>query len=286
MTQEIVNSEKCAFGCDKVDRYGWTVADQPGEFMYLPKQSLIVPPEYQRDFENAKVLKIVKNWSWIGCGVICVAWRDGCYWVIDGQHRLCAALRRSDVLSVPCIVFKTNSLAEEAAGFIRLNTERKPLASLSRFKALVVAGDPSAIGVKALLKDLGITPTSTLEGAMRLKSVGILMKLFAENPPRLRRVLTLAARLSKESDAPIKEIVIAGLFYLDKELADTPNGINDERLRLRLINSGMAAIERGIAKARAYYVQGGARIYAKGILDLANKGLRNPFKMAGAGGEE
>jgi len=72
----------------KVDRYGWTIKDQPGFMKEINKSLLNVDMQYQRHANKSKVLTISSEWSWIACGVVVVAFRDGKYWVMDGQHRV------------------------------------------------------------------------------------------------------------------------------------------------------------------------------------------------------
>jgi hypothetical protein len=102
-------------GTDKVARYGWTVTDEPGVLRMLHKDHLLVPAEYQRDANEDKVRKIASEWSWLSFGAVIVGHRGGKYYTIDGQHRVLAAKRRSDVGEVPCVVFKTTTSAPRHA---------------------------------------------------------------------------------------------------------------------------------------------------------------------------
>src|SRR4051794_31726791 len=97
-------SEKTHRGTDKIRQYGWTADNVPGKLIYLPKESLQVDPTYQRPLNDRKRLRIASAFNWAAFGVlICARRPDGTIWVIDGQHRLSAAMSRSDVRDVPVI---------------------------------------------------------------------------------------------------------------------------------------------------------------------------------------
>ena len=102
----MINQEITHVGLDKVQRYGWVTAHAQGRFEMINKRLLNVNTEiYQREASKTKVLELASNWSWIACGALIVADRDGVYWVADGQHRKLAADKRSDIKELPCMVF-------------------------------------------------------------------------------------------------------------------------------------------------------------------------------------
>jgi ParB-like chromosome segregation protein Spo0J len=51
--------------------------------------------------------------------------------VVDGQHRLAAATLRGDIAHLPCVITSLMpTLGDEAAAFVALNQNRKPLQPL------------------------------------------------------------------------------------------------------------------------------------------------------------
>ena len=268
-------------GCDKVSRYGWVVQDEPGELLWVSKAELHVDHSYQRDLNELKVLRLVREWSWLACGAIHVADRGGRLWVFEGQHRLAAALRRSDIQKLPAIVFQSRSVETEAAAFLRTNTDRKAIDSIARFSAQLVSGDAVALGVKRLVDECGIRLTRSTRVAGDLKSVQLLMRLYVVDAHRLRRVLRVCALLGQRAAAPIPERLIDGLFLIDKWLSDDCGGLTDDRLFRRVLQVGQEGLLAGAAKASALYAKGGARVWAIGMMIAINKGLRRPFETPG-----
>jgi hypothetical protein len=91
-------------------------------------------------------------WNWDLCQPLVVARRDdGGFYVVDGQHRLAAAYLRRDIAQLPCVVSTYATAADEAASFVALNQQRRPLIALDLFKAALASGDEEAT---AILKEI------------------------------------------------------------------------------------------------------------------------------------
>jgi hypothetical protein len=261
-------------GIDKTKRYGWVTKDEPGALKMLHKDALQIHPAYQRDAILFKVKEITANWSWVGCGAIVVGERGGEFWVIDGQHRVLAAKRRSDITTLPCVVFQTEGVRQEAVAFLDLNTGRKPVSSLGKFKAMIAAGDEKACIVHKTLESLGITAKASAGRQGELKSVAWAVKRAGENPEKFELVMRTAAELSH--DMPIAEKLLDGLWYINDRL---PGGIGEKRFADRVRSIGARKLIDAANKASAYFVRGGAGIWATGMMDEINKGLRNKFSL-------
>ena len=142
-------------GQSKVDRYGWKLIDRPGVYENIDKKRLGIDESYQRPEIVSKIREMSANWSWMACGVILVARRGKRFYVYDGQQRTAAAMRRSDIKTLPCLVFDTEGAPEEAEAFVRSNTMRRPVEAIWKFRALVVAGDQAAIELSRALEAKG-----------------------------------------------------------------------------------------------------------------------------------
>lgn len=79
---------------------------------------------------------------------------DGSWWVVDGQHRLAAAIRGGQT-SVPCTVYRGWSVKDEAwvYGF-RNRTQMKP-SQYDLHKASVLFGDPIALDLEKIVAEIG-----------------------------------------------------------------------------------------------------------------------------------
>lgn len=261
-------------GVDKVKRYGWLTKDEPGTLKNLHKDVLQIHPAYQRDVIPAKVKEITANWSWVGAGAIVVGERSGEFWVIDGQHRVLAAKRRSDITHLPCVVFQTDGVKQEAVAFLDLNTGRKPVSSIGKFKAMLAAGDEAASIVHRVMEELGVTPKATANKGKELKSVAWAVRKAGEDARKFETVMRIASELSH--DIPIQERLLDSLWYIDARLQ---GGITEKRFVDRLRAVGARRLIEAANKAAAYFVRGGAAIWATGMMEEINKGLRNKFAL-------
>lgn len=128
---------------------------------YCSPQQLQIDSCYQRSLEaaasQALIRRIATHWDWGLCQPLFVARRaDGGLFVVDGQHRLEAARLRSDIWQLPCVVTSFASGEEEAAAFVQLNQQRRPLTKLDLFRAALAAGDMEASQIALALKDAGL----------------------------------------------------------------------------------------------------------------------------------
>lgn len=128
---------------------------------YLLPAQLQIDADYQRSLETsssqALVRKIAQHWNWDLCQPLVVARREGGdLFVIDGQHRLAAARLRGDISQLPAVVVQYASAADEAASFVHLNQQRRPLGKLDLFKAAVASGDDEAGRIVAALDSAGL----------------------------------------------------------------------------------------------------------------------------------
>jgi hypothetical protein len=267
-------------GGDKIKRYGWTVQDAPGEMRLLHKDTLQIHPAYQRDLVAQKVSEISAAWSWVALGALVVGERGGEFWVIDGQHRAAAAKRRSDITHLPCVVFKTTDVKQEARGFLTIQTMRKPVSAVAKQKAMVTAGDEVAAFVQQTVEALSLQIRQTAAKAGELKCVGWCLKRAADDRQTFVKVLTLGAELCAKDNMPIAERLLEGLWVLNDRCGD---GLADPRFLKRVHERGSRALLDAANKAAAYYASGGGRIWAQGMLGEMNKGLqeRRRFTMDG-----
>lgn len=129
---------------------------------FMAPGELQIDATYQRNLESGPsqtlIRKIAQFWNWDLCQPLVVARRSGGdLFVIDGQHRLEAARMRGDIAQMPCAVVDYASAADEAASFVHLNQQRRPLTKLDLFKAAVASEDPEACAILAAMKSAGLS---------------------------------------------------------------------------------------------------------------------------------
>lgn len=128
---------------------------------YCSPDQLQIDPSYQRSLETGAsqtlIRKIAIYWDWGLCQPLFVARRaDGGLYVVDGQHRLEAAKLRGDIWQLPCVVTQFDTAADEAASFVALNQQRRPLSKLDLFNASLAADDAEARAISAAVAAAGL----------------------------------------------------------------------------------------------------------------------------------
>lgn len=122
---------------------------------------LEIDTDYQRTIATGTsqtlIRRIAMFWDWGLCQPLTVARRaDGRLMVVDGQHRLAAARMRNDIHDLPCVITSYDCAGDEAAAFVALNQQRRPLTKLDLFKAASAAEDNDALAILDLLKQAGL----------------------------------------------------------------------------------------------------------------------------------
>jgi hypothetical protein len=269
MMRDEVNTHN---GTSKVKHYGWTLKDKPGELVWLRKDALFVDHTYQRIAKNVRVLQIAQKWSWLACGVIVVAKRedDQRFYVVDGQHRVLAALKRSDIEQLPCLVFKTESAKEEAAGFYDSNTGRRLPTSLEKWKAQLLRGDATTTFVDALIQQAGRV-AGNQAGHLEVRCLTSLLRAADADREMLRNMWPLVVEVCQGNS--LHERVFDGLFWLEAHLPDGQS-LTDKRWRERVIRLGFRGLLDAAQRAATFYARGGAKTWGVGMLEAMNKGCR------------
>lgn len=277
------NMETTHKGVDKIAFYKWAQPEAEGEFRRINKRLLNINREvYQRDGYKTKVLELASNWSWIACGVLIVASRNGVLWIVDGQHRKLAADRRSDIQELPCMVFHVDEVREEARAFLSANTNRRPVSALDKFRASLAAGDEVARKVQDALDAAGLRLATASKEARDFKSVAMAQKIAATDYDGLIAVLQLCGELATAESAPVHARLLSGLYYIHSRI---DGGVENPRLRKRIKQVGASALVAAANKAAAYYGQSGSKVCADGMMQAINHGLHGKFSLSESGGQ-
>lgn len=164
---------------------------------------LAVDETYQRGLEDTRsrelIRRIAREWNWDLCQPLVVARRPGgALYVIDGQHRLQAARMRGDIAQLPCVVLDYASAAAEAASFVHLNQQRKPLNKLDLFRAAVASGGEQACAIAEAIGEAGLslaphTNCTAWKPGMVSHIGGIERAWTRDGPEATRRALTALA---------------------------------------------------------------------------------------------
>lgn len=147
-TMEIAN---VTINADKIARAQMLINTTPEIWerrtAVVPIDLLAVDYTYQR-IRTDHVNYLYDKWEKSECEHLIVSYRDGIFYIIDGQHRYYAALARG-VEDLPCNIRTGLTMEDEARIFVRMNKSRKALTPFDEFKANIACGNESIPDVKA-----------------------------------------------------------------------------------------------------------------------------------------
>ena len=138
-----------------------------------------VPREvYQRTFNSKRAQKIAREFDERIANEPKVSFRDGKYYVFDGQHTIAARKIRNnnEDLPIKCKVYYGMTEQDEALLFAQQTGVSSPLSAGARIRALVFGGDADALAFKAATESVGLVLDYDQQRGM--KRIGCIQTAF------------------------------------------------------------------------------------------------------------
>lgn len=247
-----------------------------GTSRYIALEDLKPHPLAQRRLDMRHAEKIAGDFDPALFGELTVAiTKRGTQWIIDGQHRHYGALKFLNgeaQQQVACRVVEVEDDAEAARLFLGLNTH-KSVHTLDRFKVRVIAKDPIALGVVAILARYNLIVSETNhEGHVRAVDACESLLIRASGALLLDRVIRVLNRTwGREADA-FNGQLIRGLGLL---LAKYNGSVDDAELIKKLAKKSGPLSLLGRARDLKVAIGGSmAQAVAEHIRGEYNKGRR------------
>ena len=250
-------------------KMGNNASTEQGELLTINKNLLTIAPEYQRGLSKISVKRIEQNWKWRAAGVVTVSFRNGKYYVVDGQHRVEAAKNITEITHIPCLVFKNLNLADEAKTFVDINSGRRGMCSVEKFRAAITQGDEIATYVNNRIEANKFHVAKS--GFHSVNCVKTLCDIASKSKTRFDRVLDFACKICRNKQLNRK--IFDAIAYVDER------GILDDRLKDRLMTVGYDTLLVSIKQSNIAFGTLKAKSCAHGLLEAANKNMRNKFEI-------
>lgn len=131
--------------------------EQNFQHMKINTKNIFSDPLYQRGIDTARVRRIVKDFDENLVNACKVSFRDGRYWVFDGQHTIAALKARNGGkdLMVDCKVFFGLTRLDEKELFVKQNGYSRSVDTLQKLRANYNFGDPDATELVRLIELAG-----------------------------------------------------------------------------------------------------------------------------------
>lgn len=243
-------------------------------FVYrkLSTKLLIVDKEYQREVQQDRVKKIVSRFNPNLVNPVKVSHRNGKYYVFDGQHTL-ASLKKvhgDKPIMVDCKVYEGLSREDEARLFAEQNGIARNVESIAKYKALYISGDVDICEMVRLTEQSGLfIDFSKSKKDNRIVAVSKAYKIFKSvSASEYVEILSIIKEAWDGIPESLNTEILGGMFMFHK----TYKGCYNRQLFIRQLSKVSPTVIIREGKAA---LSGGDTRYARQILNLYNKKLRN-----------
>lgn len=152
------------------------------EVRVLPLGVLNIEPGYQRRLNMHWAQWIADHFKPHLVEILQVSYRDGKYWVFDGQHTMTALKIKfhNDNLPVTCKIYRGLTKEDEAQLFYDFNTATRKISSEAMIKAKNAAGDKEVRNFIFRTRDAGfiIDPDKTISCKYGIQAVTNALKCY------------------------------------------------------------------------------------------------------------
>ena len=131
----------------------------PYQMMVIHSSKLIYPRElYQRGIQRKRVELIAKDFNEYTANEPKVSFRNGRYYVTDGQHTIEARILRNGGKDLPilCKIYTGLTMQQEALFFAEQNGHAAPLTAGIKLRAKVVGEDALSVAFLAATNRVGL----------------------------------------------------------------------------------------------------------------------------------
>ena len=264
-----------------VDKGFPDIIGHTGRFALLPVNILHVDHEYYQrtDVRDAALEKIAANWSWPVCGAVTVSERpDGTFWLLDGQRRWLAALKRGDISNLPCMVYRFDNVVDETNTFLRINKDRISVKLRDRHRANLTLSDDTALSVKTFVERSGRS-LGFVKDATSITCVFRLEQAIRSDMPALSRIWDILIELAY--GRKLDEEILMAMHYVESNAAPG-HSLANKQWRERLLKFGYDRILEECSRFAKAREHNSSKLYAQGLIGLLNFGMKvNRFSLDG-----
>lgn len=239
-------------------------------------RELHVDPSYQRGLSQPRISAMARNWDPLLADEIKVSMRkDGSLWLIDGQHRMNAAML-AGVEELFAMVMTGLSPEQEADLFVRGTKQRKGFNSLEEWRAALSAGYADIVEINTLVESIGGRVNTSPNGAKGINAPSALSDVYRLGGTELLGwTLTVIRDAWGSLDGPnVSAFIVKGLGLFLGMYADL---VDTGRLTEQMRRAGVTELGR---KSNAYRAirgpMGETRVSAiyYAFVDIYNYNLR------------
>lgn len=245
--------------------------------IYLTAGELEICDNVQRQVEMAHARKLSKNWNDELVGVLTVSYRDGRFYVVDGQQRLYvqAAIKKNRDYRFMVNLWEGLTEQQEGKIFLAMNRDHKSVTTFDRFKVAANIGSADELAVIKAVEDLGYTvgPKSSAEV---IGCPATLLRIYRQTGlSNLKRSVEIYAAAFRGDDKPWNATVLEGIaLFLHRD----GDRIEDARAILKFRARWSEDFDRE-ARARAVGNNRPSGVMVRVLQESYDKGLRSSNRL-------
>jgi hypothetical protein len=249
------------------------------ELRWVPIPDMRPAPafEAQRELREHWVEHLVATFDLEQMGNPTVNYRDGVYWILDGNHRV-EALKRLGFAEDKIEVWTYEGLTpqQESETFLKLN-DKLVVDNLTKFRVAVRAGRTPEVAINRIVNEVGARVTGDRNVEHHILAVGALRRVYdAAGEDGLRRVLTVIH--DGFGDGGYESTVIGGLGLVVARYGDDL----DDTWAIKKLGSMARGVKGLVQKGNEYWYATGntkASCMAAAFVDTYNTGVGRTDKL-------
>ena len=189
----------------------------------IKSNKLISTQAYQRYIKEKHVKEIADKFEVYRFGEPVVNYRDGNYYLVDGQHRIAVLIYMNggEPVDVKCTVFYDMTYQEEADYFAKQDDGHMRQSGYGRIFASKEAGNPTAVGFMSANESLGlrVSDDDEFRGSRFISACATLYQMFNRyGPVTYFRVMKMILNTWRDDESQaIVSMLIKSVFLFDKK---------------------------------------------------------------------
>jgi len=172
---------------------------------------------YQRAPIAAHGAKIAAEYDEHLVGILDVSLRNANYWMLDGQHRKEALLKRG-IVEATCLVHKELTYEQEASLFKHKQLDRKNVSAYDKFRADIEAKNQAALTIQEIATNAGYK-IGRKNSIGEISAIAALDRIYNRyGADTLRRVLAITYNIWLDDSKAVSGTILEGLaLFLDRK---------------------------------------------------------------------
>lgn len=250
------------------------------KYLKINTRDLQIPKHAQRGFNQRHADELARKWSMEKYKPIDVSFRNGKYWIIDGQHRV-AALKQihGGDCTILCYVHYGMTELDESMFFLGQLDDTKPILTTDKMRIRYITGDDVVVGMVRGAEKAGFSVDfATNKANNRIVALAALEQVYKAlgYNDYVDMLVTLKKAYHGRSDSLCREILLGMAFFFKTYKGEFKPGVLADCLMKN--TTPMDIVIEGRSYGKSKNGKGGlynARPFALAILNVYNKRRSN-----------